>query len=168
MPARRSKTWRASRSEPERSEFGEGGERRLVGHRAPQERGDVVLLDVLQARRDAGLAEIFLGEDVARDLAPGGGHVDLVELEDDRAVGVPDLALGRPELDALVGAFARFGISPLNSHLPVPLSSSASRACHPPARILLIQDSAPPPLVCRPHPAGFESPDIVSKLSAEH
>ncbi len=68
-------------------------ERLLVGNRAPQERRDVGLLDPLQARRDAGLAEIFLGEHVGRHLAPGGRDLDIVEREDDRAVRIADLAL---------------------------------------------------------------------------
>ena len=69
MPASRSKTWRGVGLRAVALGLGQLGERRLVGDRAPQEGGDVVLLDPLQARRHAGLAEILLGEDVGRDLA---------------------------------------------------------------------------------------------------
>ena len=148
MPARRSKTWRESRSEPLRSALGEGGERGLVGDRAPEEGGDVVLLDALQLRRDAGLAEIFLGEDVARDLAPGGGHVDAVELEDDRAVGVPDLALGRPELDAGIARLRLPWCIAAQSAF-CPHSSALSRARHPRARFSPERFGAPRHSICR-------------------
>ena len=66
----------------------------VVGDRAPQEGGDRVLLDLLQRGRDAGLAEILLRQHVGGDLRPGFRHFDIVELEDDRAVRIPDLARG--------------------------------------------------------------------------
>ena len=52
--------------------LGQRAQRRLVGDRAPQERGNALLLDPLQPRGDAGFAEIFLRQHVGRDLAPGG------------------------------------------------------------------------------------------------
>ena len=72
--------------------LGQLGQRRLVGDRAPEPGRNVVLLDLLQARGHAGLAEIFLGEHVGRHLAPALGNLDIVELEDDRAVRVANLA----------------------------------------------------------------------------
>ena len=142
MPASRSKTWRDVALRAGALLLGQGGERRLVGDRAPEEGRNVVLLDPLQPGRDAGLAEIFLGEDVARHLAPGGGHLDVVQLEDDRAVRVPDLALGGPEFDSPIGAFALVSCSAARSAF-LPHFRCASRACHPSARILTVQDSAP-------------------------
>ncbi len=72
--------------------FGQCGERRFVGTAAPQPRWHAVLGDGFERRRDAGLAEIFLREDVGGDLAPLGRHLDALGLEHDRAVGIADLA----------------------------------------------------------------------------
>ena len=51
----------------------------------------------------AGLAEILLRQNVGRDLRPEFRHLDIVELEDDRAVRILDLARGQPELDVRIG-----------------------------------------------------------------
>ena len=59
--------------------LGQRGERVLVGDRAPQERGNGILFDLLQAGRDTGLAEIFLRKDVRSDLRPEFRHLDIVE-----------------------------------------------------------------------------------------
>ena len=96
--------------------FGQGGQGGFIGDRAPQEGGDGVFLDLLQARGHAGLAEIFLREHVAGDLAPGGGNFDAVLGENGRAVGIADFALGLPEFDVLIGRLARFRIVPLDPH----------------------------------------------------
>ncbi len=50
--------------------LGEEGQRLGVGHRAPQAGRDGLFLDLLQARGDAGLAEILLGQHVGGDLRP--------------------------------------------------------------------------------------------------
>ena len=47
--------------------FWEIGERRFIGDRTPQPRGDLRLFEFLQARRDAGLAEILLRQNVGGD-----------------------------------------------------------------------------------------------------
>ena len=49
-----------------RSFSGSAAERLLVGDRAPQPGGDGLFLDLLQPRRDAGLAEILLRQHVGR------------------------------------------------------------------------------------------------------
>ena len=56
--------------------LGQRLERLLVGNRAPQERRHAVLLDALQARGHAGLAEILLRQHVGGDLAPAGRHLE--------------------------------------------------------------------------------------------
>ena len=76
----------------------------LVGDRAPQEGGDRILFDFLQAGRHAGFAEIFLRQHVGGDLRPEFRDFDIVELEHHRAVRVADLAGGEPERDAGIGA----------------------------------------------------------------
>ena len=86
-------------------------------HRAPQEGGDVVLLDLLQPRRHAGLAEIFLGQDVGRDLAELRRHVDVVEPEDDRAVRVLDLATAPCGIRSPHRRLARLGETTFDAHL---------------------------------------------------
>ncbi len=96
------------------------GERLLVGNRAPQERRDVGLLILFEARRNAGLAEVFLGEHVRRHLAPGGRDLDVVEGEDDRAVRIANLAAGGRKRDPVVGRSARLGKVSLDFHVARP------------------------------------------------
>ena len=91
-------------------------QRRLVGDRAPQERGNALLLDALHARRDAGFAEIFLRQHVGRDLAPGGGNLDALKRKHHRAVGIADLALGSREGNEVIRADARLGVMPFDAH----------------------------------------------------
>ena len=98
-------------------QFGKGG---LVGHRTPQEGGDGILLDLLQAGGHAGLAEIFLGENVARDLAELHRYVDVVEPEDDRAVRVLDLGKRLAEFDVRIGRPALLGVMTFDAHALVP------------------------------------------------
>src|SRR6185437_11152665 len=56
-----------------------------------------------QVRGNARLAEIFLGQHVARHLAPAFGNLDVGLLENHRSVRVSDLAGGVAERDALIG-----------------------------------------------------------------
>ena len=95
-------------------------QRLLVGHRAPQPGRNGLLLDLLQARRHAGLAEIFLRDDVGGDLRPGGRHFDVVGMEHDRAVGIANLADGQPEFDACVSRLAFLGVTTLDPHFLAP------------------------------------------------
>ncbi len=73
------------------------------GFLAPQPFRHAVLGNRLQLARYARLAEIFLGQHVARHLAPRLGNLDVVLLENHRSVGVTDLALGGAERNALIG-----------------------------------------------------------------
>src|SRR6185437_6515573 len=61
-------------------------------------------------------AEILLREDVGCDLAPLLGHEEAVETEDDRPVGVLDLAGRAAELDGVVRRLAGFGEAPRDLH----------------------------------------------------
>ena len=79
------------------------GERALVGTRAPQPGRNLRLLEALEAGRHAGLAEILLGEDVGRHLAPVLGDGEVLQLEDDGAVRILDFRRGAAERDLLVG-----------------------------------------------------------------
>src|SRR5208283_1891011 len=85
--------------------------------------GNALLLDLFQARRDAGLAEIFLRQHVGGDLRPLLRHFDVVGMEDDGAVRIADLAGGEPEDDVRVWRLSLFGIAPLDPHF-LPLSVS--------------------------------------------
>ncbi len=96
--------------------FGQVRQGRLIRHAAPQEGGNIVLLDLLQARGDAGLAEILLGDDVGRDLAPASRHVDAVEREHHGPVGIADLALRRAELQRGVGRLVGCGEAAGDTH----------------------------------------------------
>ena len=106
-------------------------ERGLVGNRAPQERGNALLLDPLQARRHASFAEIFLRQHVGRDLAPGGRNLDAFERKHDRAVRIADFAPGRREGDELIGRDARLRIMPFDPHRSSPLHRASHRAAPP-------------------------------------
>ncbi|MCY1232293.1 hypothetical protein D9M72_447760 [compost metagenome] len=57
--------------------LGQSLQRIRVRDRPPEEGGDVVLLDALHLGRNAGLAEILLGENVGRDLAELSRNVDI-------------------------------------------------------------------------------------------
>ncbi len=91
-------------------------ERGLIGDRAPQEGRNALLLDPLQARRNARFTEIFLRQHVGRNLAPGGRNLDAFERKHDRAVRIANFALGRRERDELIGRDARLGEIPLDPH----------------------------------------------------
>jgi hypothetical protein len=91
-----------------------------VGGRAPQPRRDGLFLDLLQAHRDAGLAEVFLRQDVGGDLRPEFRHLDIVRPEYGRAVRVADLARGEAERDVRVSRLSFFGVAPLDPHLVTP------------------------------------------------
>jgi hypothetical protein len=136
VPASRSKTWRQSISDVKRSDSGQLGESGLIGFRAPQPRRHGIFLDPLQAGRDAGLAEVFLGDDVGRYLAPAGWNLDAFQAEHDGAVGIANLAGGGPELDGGVGRLAFRRVVACNPHClsPAPgsgrLASESGDLCH--------------------------------------
>ncbi len=91
-------------------------ERRLVGHAAPQPRGDGLFLDLFQAGRDAGFAEIFLRQHVGGDLRPLLGNLDILGVEDHRAIRITDLAGGEAESDIRVRRLSLFGVAPFDPH----------------------------------------------------
>ena len=98
----------------------------LVGDRAPQEGGNIRLFDLGQAGGYAGLTEIFLGEHVGGDLAPGRRHVDIVLGEDDGAIRITDFALRLAELDLCVGRLTCLGIKSVDPHVFIPLYRGTS------------------------------------------
>ena len=64
---------------------------RVIGrHRTPEEFWHALFLDLLGLGRDACLAEIFLGDHIRGDLAPAGGHFDVIEAKDHRPVRIAD------------------------------------------------------------------------------
>ena len=119
--------------------FGGGqlGKLGLVGNRAPQEGGDVVLLDLPQLDRHAGLAEIFLRQDVGRHLGELRRHVDVVEPEHHRAVRVADLRKRLAEVDLRIGRLTGLGETAFDAHglfqslyiAPVHGNPSSDSAC---------------------------------------
>src|SRR5579864_2522755 len=66
--------------------------------------------------RHARFAEIFLRDDIARDLAPLGRYLDIRQIEHPRAVGIADLARRLPEFDGRIRVLARPSESPLDPH----------------------------------------------------
>ncbi len=83
--------------------LGQAGERLGVGHRAPQPRRHGLFLDLLQARGDAGFAEILLRQHVGGDLRPELRHLDVFQAEHHRAVGIADLGCRQSEINPCVG-----------------------------------------------------------------
>ena len=106
--------------------LGQGREGGLVGDRAPQPGRDAVLLDLFEARRDPGLAEILLRQHVGGDLAPRFRHLDPGLPEDDRAVRILDLADGETERDGGIGRLPLLSVAPLDPHQWSPLPPCAS------------------------------------------
>jgi hypothetical protein len=93
------------------------GQRLGVFNRAPQPRGNRILFNLLEPRGHAGLAEIFLRQNVRRHLAPGGRNLDVLQLKDDRSVRIADLAGGLAELNPVIWPLARRGELPIYPHL---------------------------------------------------
>ncbi len=134
-------------------------QRLVVGRRAPQPRRNGILLDALQPRRHAGLAEILLREDVGGHLAPGIRNLDALQAEDDRAVGIANLRGRRAEGDALIGRLSGLGVTPVDAHRQILVSRPGvcSRAVIGSTRVDL-----PRPVLSGPHlsprPACARSP----------
>src|SRR6185437_7791691 len=87
---------------------------------APQEFRHALFGHRLQRHRHAGLAEIFLREHVAGDLAPALRNVHAGLGEHDRAVGISDLALGAAESDTFVGRLTLNRELTANAHDLIP------------------------------------------------
>ena len=103
-------------------------QRRLVGGRAPQPRGNGLFLDLLQPGGHPRLAEVFLGQYVGGDLRPEAWHLDIRGLEHHRAVGIADLAFRQSECDVRVRGLFFFRVSPLNPHRSPLVVGAAARA----------------------------------------
>ena len=82
----------------------------------PQPLRHVRLGHRLAPRCDAGLAEVFLGEDIAGDLRPAGRDLDVLLREHHRAVGIADLARGRAVGHLLAGRSVVRRIMALDAH----------------------------------------------------
>ncbi len=67
--------------------------------------------------RYSRLSEVFLGDDVGRDLAPRGRHDDAVHVEYELAVGISYLADALLPGDSLVGALALTRKFPFEFHV---------------------------------------------------
>ena len=85
-----------------RSVSGSSASASSSGDAAPQPGRNGLFLDLLEARGDAGFAEIFLRQHVGGDLRPLLRHFDVVGMKDDRAVRIADFARGQAELDVRV------------------------------------------------------------------
>ena len=98
-------------------------QRVLIGHMPPQPGGDSLFLDRLQLRGDARLAEIFLGENVARNLAPLRRDLKAVQAEHGGTIRIADFARGRAKGNALIGAVPLDGEATLDTHVLAPVSA---------------------------------------------
>ena len=74
----------------------------FVGDAAPQPRRNGLFLDLLQARGDAGFAEILLRQHVGGDLRPGFRYFDVVGVKNNRAIRIADFARRVAESDVRV------------------------------------------------------------------
>ena len=98
--------------------------RTFGGNRPPEELGHILFLHRARGRRHAGLAEVFLRDDVGGDLAPARGDFHVVELEDDGTVRVSDFGHRGHEIQIAVGILPGLGEFPFNLHLSAASSSS--------------------------------------------
>jgi hypothetical protein len=115
--------------------LGQQRQRGFVSGAAPQPGRHAFFLDSRDKRRHTGLAEIFLGEDVAGHLAPLGRHLDSLGGEHDRSVGVADLARGAAEGDGFVRIPLGRGKTTRDMHwLPPRFSAAGFWTPHPVAK----------------------------------
>ncbi len=136
--------------------LGEVGHRFEVGHRAPQPRRHGFFLDLLQHLGDAGLAEILLGEHVGGDLGPHVRHLDIVEPEHHRSVGIANLAGRQPELNVRVGGLAVLGVAPIDPHSLLAPSCAGVRSLATPDRF---HSRTLPPAVPAGDPGSIQRPN---------
>src|SRR5262249_453459 len=66
--------------------------------------------------RDAGLPEVFLGQDIAGHRRPGPRHGDALLAEDRRPIRILDLRRAELEVDAGIGTLASLSEPPGDSH----------------------------------------------------
>ena len=85
-------------------------------HGAPQELRNALFLDLLELDRNAGLAEIFLRDHIAGNLAPAGGHFHLVQPEYGGAVGIADLRARGDEFELGICILTCLGEFAFNFH----------------------------------------------------
>ncbi len=96
--------------------------RSLIRHTAPQEIRNILFLNSLCHRRNTGLAEVLLGDHIASDLAEMRRNFDILQLKDDRTIGVTNFRIGLAELDRRIGRLVFLGEPSFNTHLkPNPL-----------------------------------------------
>ena len=101
-----------------------------VRFRTPQEFRNPVFRNATQLRRHAGLAEVFLCNDVAGHLGPGLRHFHLIEPKDDLTVGIADFGYCRHEIDPGVGVLPCRGEFAFDLHGCLAPFLVASRARH--------------------------------------
>ncbi len=97
--------------------FGQFLQRLLIGDRTPQEGRNVIFLNLLQTRGNAGLAEILLRQNVGRDLGELRGNVDIGQTEHDGSVRVLDFAHRLAEFDLRIGGLAGLRKTTFDAHL---------------------------------------------------
>ena len=95
----------------------------LIGDGAPQELRHSLFLHLLHGGGNAGLAEVFLGENVGGHLGPLRRNVDAFKLEDDGPVRIADLAGRFSKFDGVVRRCAFSGEAAVDLH-PAPLCPS--------------------------------------------
>src|SRR5690606_16207217 len=95
-----------------------------VRHVPPQEFRYAFLRHGFQHRGHARLAEIFLGEHVAGDLAPLRRDLNVLQVEDDRPVGIADFARRRAEGKTFVRRLTLDCEATLDTHLAPGFSAS--------------------------------------------
>ena len=111
------------------------GLRIRLGRAPGQPVGDILFRDGFEIGfvRHAGLAEVFLGQDVDGDLGPVFRRLHPVVAEHDGAVRIADLARRLPEGDAVIGipAFDRELAPDFHRHLPVRQTPESAQAPNP-------------------------------------
>ena len=112
-----------------------GFERFLIGGRPLQPGRNAALLDAHENFGNPGAAQVLLCEDVRSNLAPVSGNLNLGCLENDRAIGISDLAGGTAKFDPVEGELSGFGEAPLDVHgsprLVGPVAQRSPNPRHP-------------------------------------
>ena len=99
-----------------------------IGNGAPQEGRDVILFDLFQHLRNAGLAEIFLRQNVGRHLAELRRHINIRKAEHHGTIRILDFADCLAEFDFRVGRLAGLRKAAFDAHRWCPCPLAPDRA----------------------------------------
>ena len=89
----------------------------ICRNRTPEEFRNALFLDLFQFRRNAGLAEILLCDDIRCNLAPTCRDLNIIKLKDNRTVRITNLGRRGHKFQLCVCIFAGLREFSINLHL---------------------------------------------------